>query len=201
MKILIAEDDAVSRQVLQSVLQKWGYEVVATDNGQSALEILQGPNPPAIALLDWSMPKSDGVTVCKRLRTQQRVDPTYIIFLTAKTSSENVVAGLQAGADDYISKPFGRDELQARLLVGVRIVELQRALTNRVRELEDSLTQITKLRRLLPICSYCHKVRADKDYWQQVEEYLTEQSAVQFSHSICPQCWSTHVVPQLQTSL
>jgi hypothetical protein len=82
----------------------------------------------------------------------------------------------------------------------VRIVELQRALANRVRQLEESLTQLTKLRGLLPICSYCHKVRADKDYWQQVEEYLTEQSAVQFSHSICPQCWCTHVVPQLETT-
>jgi sigma-B regulation protein RsbU (phosphoserine phosphatase) len=199
MRILIAEDEALSRQVLQSVLKKWGYEVVATDNGQSALDILEGPEPPEIALLDWSMPQVDGVTVCKRVRAGQRIDPTYVIFVTAKASSENVVAGLQAGADDYICKPFDRDELKARLQVGVRIIELQRALTNRVRQLEESLAQITKLRRLLPICSYCHKVRADQDYWQQVEEYLTAHSAVQFSHSICPDCWGKHVVPQLQT--
>src|ERR1051326_2076485 len=198
MRILIAEDEALSRHVLQSVLKKWGYDVVPTDNGQAALEVLQKPNPPEIALLDWAMPQLDGVTVCRRLRAQQRVDPTYVIFVSAKATSENVVAGLQAGADDYIVKPFDRDELQARLQVGVRIVELQRALANRVRQLEESLTQLTKLRGLLPICSYCHKVRADKDYWQQVEEYLTEQSAVQFSHSICPQCWCTHVVPQLE---
>jgi sigma-B regulation protein RsbU (phosphoserine phosphatase) len=200
MRILIAEDEAISRHVLQSVLKKWGYEVVATDNGQSALEILEAPDPPEVALLDWSMPVLDGLTVCKRVRAQERVDPSYIIFVTAKSSAENVVVGLQAGADDYISKPFDRDELQARLQVGIRIVELRRALEKRVRELEESLAQISKLRKLLPICSYCHKVRADQDYWQQVEDYLTEQSAVQFSHSICPQCWSTHVVPQFQTT-
>jgi len=81
----------------------------------------------------------------------------------------------------------------------VRIVQLQRTLAKRVRELEESLAHITELRKLLPICSYCRKVRADQNYWEQVEDYLTAQSAVQFSHSICPECWNKHVIPQLQT--
>ncbi len=199
MKILVAEDETLPRHVLQSVLKKWGYETVSTDNGQSALEILEGPERPDIALLDWSMPQLDGLEVCRRIRDKQRVDPPYIIFLTAKSTSENLVLGLQAGADDYITKPFDRDELQARLQVGARIVELQHTLAKRVRELEDSLAQIKELRRLLPICSYCRKVRADEDYWQQVDEYLTAQAALQFSHSICPECWTKHVIPQLQT--
>jgi phosphoserine phosphatase RsbU/P len=197
MRVLIAEDEAIARQVLDSVLRKWGYEVIVTDNGQSALAELQQTDAPEIALLDWSMPILDGLEVCRRVRSLPRRDKTYMIFVTGKASTESVVVGLEAGADDYITKPFNRAELKARLQVGERIVELQRTLARRVRELEDSLTQITKLRRLLPICSYCRKVRNDQDYWQQVEDYLTVQSAVQFSHSICPCCWNTHVAPQL----
>ena len=197
MRVLLAEDEAISRQILDAVLRKWGYEVIVTDNGQDALAVLEQPDAPEIALLDWSMPALDGLEVCRRVRALQKHDQTYIIFVTGKTSRENVVVGFQAGADDYIAKPFDRDELKARLQVGARIVELQRALGRRVRELEESLTQITKLRKLLPICSYCRKVRDDQDYWQQVEDYLGAQSAVQFSHSICPCCWDTYVVPQM----
>jgi DNA-binding response OmpR family regulator len=197
MRILIAEDEAISRRILESILKKWGYDVLATDNGQSALDELRKPDSPEIALLDWSMPGLDGLDVCRRLRALSQLQTTYIIFVTGKSSRENIVLGLQAGADDYITKPFDREELKARLQVGVRITELQRALARRVHDLEESLVHLTRLRRLLPICSYCRKVRNDQDYWEQVEDYLSSQSAFQLSHGICPTCWNTHVVPQL----
>src|SRR5262249_57910928 len=98
------------------------------------------------------------------------------------------VTGLQSGANDYVTKPFDRAELQARVCVGKSVVELQRSLALRVRELEDALSQVRQLQGLLPICCYCKKIRDDRNYWQQVETYVGDHSAARFSHAICPDC-------------
>ena len=199
MRILIAEDDSVSRRLLQALLHKWGYEVVVCADGTVAWEALQKPDAPTLAILDWMMPGIDGVDICQRLRALSRPFPTYTILLTAKDRKEDIVTGLQAGADDYVVKPFDRDELQARVQVGWRVTALQNALAQRVHELEAALARVKQLHGLLPICSYCKKVRNDQNYWQQVESYVAEHSEAQFSHGICPECYQKHLKPQLDS--
>jgi DNA-binding response OmpR family regulator len=122
---------------------------------------------------------------------------TYIILVTVRGGLENVVRGLEAGADDYMTKPFDPRELRARLNVGVRIVQLQRALVERFQELEDALKRVKQLQGLLPICSYCKKIRNDRNYWEQVDAYIASHSEAQFSHGICPDCYEIHLKPQL----
>src|SRR5947209_19975378 len=102
MRILIAEDDLVSRRALEATLQKWGYDVVVTSDGALAWQILQEPDAPRLALLDWMMPGMDGMEVIRRVRALGQIDPTYIILLTARTAKEDIVAGLRGGADDYV---------------------------------------------------------------------------------------------------
>ncbi|CAN5593031.1 hypothetical protein BH10PLA2_BH10PLA2_16260 [soil metagenome] len=197
MRILIAEDDRVSRHVLLTMLVKWGYNVVAVNDGAQALVELQKPDAPHIALLDWMMPELDGYEVVKRMRRSVSLTPTYFILLTARAAKEDMIAALEAGADDYVTKPFDQNELKARLHVGLRVVELQQRLADRVQALEESLQQVKLLQGLLPICSYCKKVRDDGNYWHQVEKYVAERSEAQFSHSICPGCWIEKVKPDL----
>jgi phosphoserine phosphatase RsbU/P len=198
MKILIAEDDPVSSCFLEASLEKWGYEVVVASDGVEAWSAFQVAEPPSMAILDWMMPEIDGVEICRRLRAMQSSTPVYVIMLTAKSDKEDVVAGLKAGADDYVTKPFNRHELRARIDVGVRMLELQANLSERVRDLEEALARVQQLHGLLPICSYCRKVRDDHNYWQQVENYLAEHSAIEFSHGICPTCFETLIRPEIQ---
>jgi DNA-binding response OmpR family regulator len=198
MRVLIAEDDPISRRLLEATLRKWGYDLVVACDGDEAWRALDGPAPPDLAILDWMMPGMDGVEVCRRLRSLRDRPPVYIILLTAKGGREDIVEGLQAGADDYITKPFDRDELRARVQVGIRVVDLQRSLADRVRDLEDALSRVKQLQGLLPICSYCKKIRDDQNYWTQVENYVTERSEARFSHSICPSCYDAYVKPDLQ---
>jgi DNA-binding response OmpR family regulator len=197
MKILLAEDNPSSRHALEAHLRQWGYDVVSTADGREAWEALQGAGAPRLALLDWMMPGLDGVEVCRLVRGRSNGDPPYIILVTAKTAQEDIVLGLESGADDYLTKPVDRDELRARLEAARRIVELQESLSARVRELEDALARVRQLHGLLPICCYCKKVRDDKNYWQQVESYIAAHSDVRFSHGICPDCFETVVRPQL----
>ncbi|HLY59195.1 MAG TPA: response regulator [Terriglobia bacterium] len=198
MEILIAEDDAVSRRLLESCLLKWGYEVVLAKDGREALEILSRENRPRIVIFDWMMPEIDGIELCKKVRANQGMSPIHIILLTARNGRADIVCGLEAGADDYISKPFDREELRARVQVGVRLVELQRKLADQVEELTHALEQVKQLQGLLPICSYCKKIRGDDNYWQNVETYVGEHSEAQFSHSICPDCFEAVVKPELE---
>ena len=198
MKVLIAEDDPVSRRVLEATLAKWGHDLVVTGDGAAAWRALQGEDAPPLAVLDWMMPEMDGVEVCRRVREMPGQRPTYIILLTGKESREEMVTGLTAGADDYLTKPFDREELRARLHVGARVVALQQALAARVRELEQALAQVKRLQGLLPICAYCKKVRDDRNYWQQVETYVARHSEARFSHGVCPACWEEHVRPELE---
>jgi sigma-B regulation protein RsbU (phosphoserine phosphatase) len=198
MKILIAEDDPVSRRLLEATLTRWGHEVVVAQHGAAAWQALSGTDPPPLAILDWMMPELDGVDVCRRLRADAPERAVYVILLTAKGGREDLVAGLEAGADDYVTKPFDRAELKARLDVGIRVVSLQQTLAARVLALEDALRRVRKLQGLLPMCAYCKKIRNDQDYWQQVETYVAERSEAQFSHGICPACRETIVQPQLE---
>src|SRR4051812_1647877 len=122
MRILLAEDNSFYRRALEMTLKEWGYDVVSVADGVSAWNILQEENAPKLAILDWMMPGLEGPQVCRRLRAAFRHEPTYVIILTAKDGTENAVAALESGADDFVMKPFDRDELHARLRVGRRIV-------------------------------------------------------------------------------
>jgi len=198
MHILIAEDEATNRLLLERALQRWGHEVTVTENGAQAWEVLRGSSPPQLAILDWMMPEMDGVEVCRRARTMLGQVQLYIILLTALDSEDDIVTGLEAGADDYVTKPFDHRELHARIDVGKRILDLQSDLSNRIRELEASIAREKTLQGLLPICSYCKKVRDDQNYWQQVEGYIEDHADVSFSHGICPDCYTNIVEPQLE---
>jgi sigma-B regulation protein RsbU (phosphoserine phosphatase) len=197
MKILVAEDDPISRRLLEVTLVKWGYDVVMTCDGAAAWRIMEGEDPPSLAILDWMMPGMEGVEICRRIRETPLLALTYVLLLTAKDRREDVIAGLTAGANDYLTKPFNREELQARLRVGANVVRLQTSLAARVRELEEALSRVRQLQGLLPICAYCKKIRSDGNYWQQVENYIAEHTDAHFSHGICPDCYARVIQPEL----
>ena len=188
MRILIAEDDFTSRTVLVGVLMKAGHEVTATVNGAEAWQALQQPDAPALAILDWMMPELDGPEVVRRVRARPTDQPPYLIMLTTKGEKADIIAGLQAGANDYLAKPFNPGELRARVEVGRRMVELQATLAAKLEELRLALNQIKTLRGIVPICASCKKIRDDQGYWSQVEVYVQHHTEAQFSHGICPDC-------------
>ena len=196
--VLIAEDEPVSRRLLEGTLRRWGHEVLVTVDGDEAWSVLQRPEAPSVAILDWMMPGIQGVEICRLVQARESPTPPYLILLTANTQRANVVEGLEAGADDYMGKPFDHDELRARLIVATRVVQLRRKLADRVQELEAAISRVKQLHGLLPICSYCKKIRDDKNYWQRVEEYVSSHSDAQFSHGVCPQCYEQILAPQLQ---
>jgi len=198
VRVLIADDEATSRHLIQATLRKWGFEVSVAVDGCEALGLLEGSSPPEIALVDWMMPGIDGLEVCHRMRAAGHKPATYIILVTARKGLESVVQGLEAGADDYITKPFDPRELRARLHAGVRIVQLQKALLERFHELEDALKRVKQLQGLLPICSYCKKIRNDRNYWEQVDAYVASHSEAQFSHGVCPDCYEIYLKSQLE---
>jgi phosphoserine phosphatase RsbU/P len=188
MKVLIADDDPVSRRLLDASLEKWGYQVQAVANGAAAWQIMQELTPPQLLILDWLMPEIDGVELCRRARTVKSLQSCYIILLTSRATKSDVVEGLDSGADDYITKPFDPGELRARVQVGRRVIDLQFALAERLHHLEEAMARVNQLQGLLPICSYCKKVRDDQNYWHQVENYVARHIEVRFSHGVCPDC-------------
>lgn len=197
MRILIADDDDVSRLELEAVLRRRGYDVTDVPDGAEAWDIFQQPDPPPVAILDWMMDGMDGVDVCRKVRAQARLRGVYLILLTARGGKEHILEGLEAGANDYLTKPFDRAELLARVRVGEQVVKLQAELAARILELEDAMSQVKQLQGLLPICSYCKNIRDDKNDWHKMEKYVAERTDANFSHGICPACWAAEVAPQL----
>ena len=192
MKIMVVEDDLTSRTMLASVLRKWGYQVAAAETGEEAWDMLRAEEAFRLVILDWMMPGISGLDLCRGIRSEATVNPLYVIILTARRERGDIVAGLEAGADDYIAKPYDADELRARIQVGRRVIELQLALNERVRELESAVSHIRTLQGIIPICSYCHKIRTDKQGWERLETYISEHSEAEFTHGICPECMSRH---------
>ena len=186
---MIAEDDRVTGEILARTLQRWNYATTLVADGADAWERLHAATEPTLAILDWMMPGMDGPEVCRRVREELPLANMYLLLVTARESRGDVVAGLDAGADDYVIKPFDPEELRARVAVGARVLALQQKLAERVAELQTALSNVKQLRGLLPICSYCKRIRDDNQYWQQVEGYIAEHSDAQFSHGICPSCY------------
>lgn len=192
MNILIAEDDAVSRRVLERMLTNWGYAVESASDGEIAWERIRANGPFSMIVLDWMMPGMSGVELCRRVRDEPLSIQPHIILVTSKSQDEDIIAGLDAGANDYVTKPFRQAELRARVRAGLRIIELQMSLAQRVAELEEALAHVKTLQGILPICMYCHKIRTDDESWQRIEQYISAHSEATFSHSLCPECLAEH---------
>jgi DNA-binding response OmpR family regulator len=188
MKVLLAEDELASREMLETILRRMGLEVVACADGESAWELLQSAQCPSLAVLDWRMPGLDGDEICRRVRSVPALRHLYLILVTGLSQPEHIVAGLEAGANDYLTKPFNPVELEARVKVGLRVLQLQDELIARIRELELAMSHVKRLQGLLPICVMCKKVRNDDNYWQQVDAYFAEHANVRFNRALCPEC-------------
>ncbi len=188
MRILIADDDQTSRSILTAVLKKLGHEVLATADGLQAWDALQQPDAPRLAILDWMMPGLDGLEICRRRRATQTTAPPYLVLLTSRSSREDVVAGLDAGADDYLAKPFAPEELRVRLQVGQRIVELQDTVTAQAAQLSGTLAELKTLQSLVPVCAHCHRVSTDEGLWRRLASYVETHPEAEFTPGSCPDC-------------
>lgn len=197
MNILVADDHPTNRRLLTELLSAEGFTVTEARDGHETLAALRASAGPLVALIDWQMPGRTGVDVCREFRRDADASRVFIVLVTVRDSPADVVAGLEAGANDYVTKPFDNAELLARVRIGAQMLALQEALGRRVQELERAMAEIKQLSGLLPICSYCKKIRDDRNYWQQVETYLAAHTDARFSHGVCPQCFDAKVRPQL----
>jgi len=175
MKTLIAEDHRDTRESLALLLRLDGYDVVEAASGLEAWDQFER-NRFTLVLSDWLMPHLDGLELCRRIRATERPYYPYVILLTALKGKDHFLQAMSAGADDFISKPFDADELRAKLHAAERIVTLQ----DRVKRLEG----------ILPTCMYCKKIRDESQTWVTIEEYITERSNAEFSHGVCPGCFT-----------
>jgi DNA-binding response OmpR family regulator len=183
MKILIAEDDRVARLVVKSSLESFGHEVVETDNGATAWERYCEDHI-RLLIVDWMMPELDGLELCRAVRAENRPAYTYIIMLTVLGGKGCYLNAMDAGADDFIRKPLDKDELAARVRVAERILGLY--------------SDVKELEALLPICSYCRKIRDPSDRWHEIEDYISNRTDASFTHGICPGCYESRIEPQLR---
>jgi CheY-like chemotaxis protein len=190
MQILVADDQPVTLSALTTLLNNRGYQAVAVRSGTAAWEVLQRNDAPSLAVFDCNMPGMSGTELCRAARTAFPERPLHIILISASCHAvEQKVAGLSAGADDYLISPFAPSELLARVRVGERLIKLQIELRKKLSELEKALAQVRQLQGLLPICMDCKKIRDDQNYWHQVEHYIMRHADVSFTHGICPSCF------------
>ena len=183
MNLLLAEDDAVARMTLSAVLRGLGYEVAEAEHGGEAWANLQLGYFP-IVISDWHMPEVDGPELCRRLRARATDKYSYFLLVTATGGKKRYLEGMEAGADDFITKPIDVDELRARLKAAERILGLRQ--------------HVQQLEGLLPICAYCKRIRDASEKWESIERYVEERSEAQFSHGYCPDCYERYVRPQLE---
>ena len=180
--VLLVDDDPVTVAMLSAMLTGWGYAVQNARNGAEAWDRLQHSGV-RVVISDWYMPELDGPELCRRLRESSRNPYVYFILITARGGKEQFLAGMSAGADDFIAKPVNPDELHARIRVAERILGLHQ--------------ELQRLKGLLPICSYCKNIRDERGEWVPVEVYVARRSEAQFSHGICPNCYTAVVLPEL----
>lgn len=171
--VLVVDDNPQNLQVLGPMLEKKGYDVAFATSGEQALEFASGEKPDLV-LLDIMMPGMDGYQVCERLKKEKTTASIPVIFLTAKSDTDDIVRGFEAGGVDYVTKPFNSAELLARVKTHL--------------ELKNAREEIKTLRGILPICAHCKKVRNDSGFWQQVEVYVRDHSEAEFTHGLCPDC-------------
>ncbi|MFT7411562.1 MAG: two-component system cell cycle response regulator [Oleispira sp.] len=210
MKILIAEDDPTSRMILVAIVSEWGYTPIPVEDGAQALSILQTDNAPRLLLLDWEMPEINGLALCKKIREEETSNPPYIILLTGRSDTEDVVTGLKVGANDYISKPFNNAELKARLQVGERMLSLQNELNNAKEAMAfqanfDELTKLMNRRAVMKamaneierskrnsqplyicMCDVDHFKKINDTHGHLAGDAVLKEIAQRFNHSLRP---------------
>ncbi|MEJ2057436.1 MAG: response regulator transcription factor [Desulfofustis sp.] len=188
MKILIAEDEYTTRLMVQVSLEDWGYSVESTKDGNEAWALLKLNNQVEIAILDWEMPGLNGVELCRRIKNMKRSSPIHVILLTARDSRNDISKGFDAGADDYITKPFNNDELRARIKVAERIVTIQSSLNNSLQELKQALNVIDSYQEQILVCPSCSKIESFDGTWRKPAELLAYPVDPRFLLSECPDC-------------
>jgi sigma-B regulation protein RsbU (phosphoserine phosphatase) len=181
--VLLVEDDPVTRMILRAQLSRLGYGVIIASDGVEGWERYRETGV-SLVVTDWAMPRMDGLTLCQRIRGSGDERYTYIIILTAAEKGSGFSLAVEAGADDFISKPSDLAEMGVRLRVAERILSLQ--------------AHVARLTGLVPICPRCKKMRDYAGAWHSAELYLTDRSEARFSHGICPSCFATIVRPQLE---
>jgi sigma-B regulation protein RsbU (phosphoserine phosphatase) len=189
LKILIAEDEFTTRMMVQVCLENWGYRVESVTNGEEAWAMLQKPDAPHIAILDWEMPELDGIEVCRRVKEMGMENPPYIILLTGRDSEKDIIRGFDAGAEDYMTKPFNDNELRARVRVAERLVRTQSSLSESVAELKDVLNQLEMLESAVEICGSCQKIYSTYDgQWHSFEDVVHNGADPRVIVNICSNC-------------
>jgi len=183
LHILIAEDDGVTRRMLKAVLGAQGHTVLEAEDGSEAWGAWQ-LSAPRVVVSDWLMPKVDGLELCRRIRAAPAPAYTYFILQTVRSGKANFLEAMDAGVDDFVTKPVALDELQARLRAAARILDLRE--------------ELVALEGLLSVCSYCKRIRETDGHWASLERYIEARSKAEFSHGFCPDCYETHVRPQIE---
>lgn len=184
VRILTVEDDPVAGRILRQALNHLGHECVEAADGEQALAFLER-EPFRVIVSDWTMPRIDGLELCRRVRARTDAEYAYFILLTGHHASEgNQREAADAGVDDFLTKPLDIGGLWHRLRVAERILRYT--------------TQVRQLEQMLPICSYCKKIRDDQNYWQQIEGYISARTGSDFSHSVCPDCYQRVVIPEIR---
>lgn len=181
------DDVPKNLQVLGNILRKKDYNIAAATSGKQALDMV-GNIQPDLILLDIMMPDLNGYEVCEKLKEAAATKDIPVIFLTAKTETEDIVKGFTVGAVDYLTKPFESAELLARANTHIALKRARDKERELIVQLKEALTRVKQLSGLIPICSRCKKIRDDEGYWQRVEEYLESHSEAQLTHSLCPEC-------------
>ena len=181
MQILVVEDESVTREVLKRLLTASGHEVTEASDGAEGWKLLQSIRIPVV-ISDWEMPEMEGLELCRKVRGRTG-DYVYFIMLTARSGRAEYLEAMDAGVDDFLTKPLDAVDLQCRLRVAERILGLRK--------------EVQQLEGLLPICSYCKRIRDDADQWSSLEGYIEKRSEAEFSHGICPDCYRKHVEPSL----
>jgi sigma-B regulation protein RsbU (phosphoserine phosphatase) len=184
MKVLVVEDDKVSLAILRRSLERLGHEVIESADGEGAWSAWLRERP-RVVVSDWQMPGLDGLNLCRRFRAEPSQEYLYFILLTGKgDSAQNRRDAAEAGVDDFMTKPIDMPALWMRLRVAERVLKYT--------------TQLHRLEEMMPMCSYCKKIRDDRNYWQQIESYINERTGTEISHSVCPDCYKRVVLPELE---
>ncbi len=197
MKILIADDDPVSRRLLEDSLADLDHDVTVVCDGREAWSHLMEQRYDVV-VSDWMMPEIDGVELCRRLRARTGDPFCYVMLITSRDTTDDVVEGITAGANDFMTKPWKREEFRARLCAAERVVQLERTLASRVAELQKALEEVATLKEILPICMYCKNIRDDEQAWQKIDDYIQKEGLASFTHAICPDCYEGQVQPMLK---
>lgn len=185
--VLVVDDNPKNLQVVSKVIAHAGYRVAAATDFQRTLRMVID-TPPDLILLDIVMPGMDGLQLCRRLKETPEAMEIPIIMLTVQAGADNIVEGFNAGAADYVTKPFNPEELLARVNTQIELKRIHDQQKKLILQLQQALSEVKQLSALIPICCHCKKVRADKGYWLQVEEYIATHSSARIRYSTCPDC-------------